>query len=44
MTPEVLTVGRVSVDLTPSKPGVTLAEVRTFRTLPAEVEVLLCAA
>ncbi|HEX2292538.1 MAG TPA: 5-dehydro-2-deoxygluconokinase [Gaiellaceae bacterium] len=33
MTPEVLTVGRVSVDLYPEQVGVPLAEVRTFRKL-----------
>lgn len=33
MTPEVLTVGRVSVDLYPEQIGVPLAEVRTFRKM-----------
>jgi 5-dehydro-2-deoxygluconokinase len=33
VTPEVLTVGRVSVDLYPEQIGVPLAEVRTFRKL-----------
>ena len=33
MTPEVLTVGRVSVDLYPEQVGVPLAEVTTFRKL-----------
>ena len=33
MTLEVLTVGRVSVDLYPEQTGVTLAEVRTFRKM-----------
>ncbi len=33
MTPEVLTVGRVSVDLYPEQIGVSLAEVRTFRKM-----------
>jgi len=33
MTLEVLTMGRVSVDLYPEQTGVTLAEVRTFRKL-----------
>jgi 5-dehydro-2-deoxygluconokinase len=33
VTPEVLTVGRVSVDLYPEQVGVPLAEVRTFRKL-----------
>jgi 5-dehydro-2-deoxygluconokinase len=33
VTPEVLTVGRVSVDLYPEQIGVSLAEVRTFRKL-----------
>jgi 5-dehydro-2-deoxygluconokinase len=33
VTPEVLTVGRVSVDLYPEQIGVTLAEVRTFRKM-----------
>jgi 5-dehydro-2-deoxygluconokinase len=33
MTPEVLTIGRVSVDLYPEQLGVPLAEVRTFRKM-----------
>ena len=33
MTPEVLTVGRVSVDLYPEQSGVPLADVRTFRKM-----------
>lgn len=33
MTPEVLTVGRVSVDLYPEQIGVPLADVRTFRKM-----------
>jgi 5-dehydro-2-deoxygluconokinase len=33
MTPEVLTIGRVSVDLYPEQIGVPLAEVRTFRKM-----------
>lgn len=33
MTPEVLTVGRVSVDLYPEQIGVPLSEVRTFRKM-----------
>jgi 5-dehydro-2-deoxygluconokinase len=33
VTPEVLTVGRVSVDLYPEQVGVPLAEVRTFRKM-----------
>jgi 5-dehydro-2-deoxygluconokinase len=33
VTPEVLTVGRVSVDLYPEQIGVTLAEVQTFRKM-----------
>ena len=33
MTPELLTVGRVSVDLYPEQIGVPLAEVRTFRKM-----------
>ena len=33
MTPEVLTVGRVSVDLYPEHSGVSLADVRTFRKM-----------
>jgi 5-dehydro-2-deoxygluconokinase len=33
MTPEVLTIGRVSVDLYPEQIGVSLADVRTFRKM-----------
>jgi 5-dehydro-2-deoxygluconokinase len=33
VTPEVLTIGRVSVDLYPEQVGVSLADVRTFRKL-----------
>ena len=39
---DVLTLGRVSVDLYPEQIGVPLAEVRTFRKL-LDVEALLCA-